>query len=62
MVMCSCRKEWEAEAATLESRRAHMRRIEACVEARQRLGLDLLVAGELLNLLRPLLYVMALHR
>ena len=57
-----CRREWEAEAATLESRRAHMRRVEACVEARQRLGLDLLVAGELLALLRPLLYVMALRR
>ncbi|KAK9820920.1 hypothetical protein WJX74_007731 [Apatococcus lobatus] len=55
-------REWEAEAATLESRRAHMRRVEACVEARQRLGLDLLVGGELLALLRPLLYVMALRR
>lgn len=39
-----------------------MRRVEACVEARQRLGLDLLVGGELLGLLRPLLYVMVLRR
>ncbi|KAK9812655.1 hypothetical protein WJX72_001406 [[Myrmecia] bisecta] len=45
-----------------EARRQHLKRMEMYTQRRQALGMNLLVVGELLHILRPLLYVMALRR